>query len=180
MVRASLLLLLVGCTQSPTPVSPPPVGFTLTSTETLRRLNMTLTAEGVPVGAEVYFVRESRRHSPACPPRLAPGCFSLAGVQLLGQATATSNVVTLTRRVPANAPIGLPLTFQAAYLSPLGTEFSTLAGTIVGNPGDGHTGDTDSDTDPPSDTDTVPPVDDTDPATDTDLAEDTDISDASP
>jgi hypothetical protein len=134
-MRALLALLLIGCATPEVAGSQAPPPFQLTVSELQQGMPMLLTASGVP-DVMVYFVVESPLNDP-CPPVLAGACFDLVGFRLLGSSMGSNGVATWRGVVPPSVPEGHYAQFQAVYMVEGQPEFSSLAGTIVGNPGDG-------------------------------------------
>jgi hypothetical protein len=90
----------------------------------------TLTATGVEPGDRVIFGRGSSEGAGPCPPELG-GCVDLMGAAKVGTANANgAGVAQISRTVPADAPAGAPIAFQALVMDGAGTSSNVVSTTL--------------------------------------------------
>jgi hypothetical protein len=118
-MRRWSFVVLVACAEEdpaaslfPVDEAPPPL--VLTAEPLVPGQPFTLQADGAPAGARVSFVYGTGAGS-SCPPPLGGTCLSVANPVLIGGDAADANGhAEATFTLPATAPVGLVVPFQAA------------------------------------------------------------------
>ncbi len=119
-MRWLFFILLTGCGEQPAPDAPrPPPGELSMEIGALRPGHTSpLIARGADEAERVWFVRSfAGEGSGPCPAAIGGACLGILQPQVSGSATAdTIGVATLDLSVPATAPVGAEICFQAAVL----------------------------------------------------------------